>query len=230
MMDNRIVRVSVRDHTLVPASAEVHVVVQVALHTPTTELRGRLMGPRCHFASTIEVAYPLRPLPVPAADADALVARVVVPEASFWDPQSPFLYGGPVELWQDGQCCDTVAVRHGLRWLRWGPQGLRVNDQPFTLRGRRLSGPVTDAVALQLRRAGYNLLVAPIAEPSLWDTGDRLGFLVVGEIDALNPTMLGRVENLRRHPSCLGWLASNPSLALADAIPSERIGLLGLGE
>src|SRR5262249_5856055 len=100
-MSNHIIQVDVHDHALSPVAGEVRVVVRTGFRTPATAVRGRLMGPHCRFAETVEVAYPMRPVPTPAlSDQNELVCRVVVPEVSLWDPQSPFLYAGPVELWE----------------------------------------------------------------------------------------------------------------------------------
>jgi beta-galactosidase/beta-glucuronidase len=41
--------------------------------------------------------------------------RVIIPEASWWEPKTPFLYEGPVELWQDGVLCDRREISHGIR-------------------------------------------------------------------------------------------------------------------
>src|SRR5206468_2968618 len=60
---SRIRQVIVRNRILDPASSELWVTVRVDRRTPTTEVRGRLTGPRCPYATTVEVAYPLRPLP-----------------------------------------------------------------------------------------------------------------------------------------------------------------------
>src|SRR5437763_15625817 len=118
-MSQRIRRVELSDPTLVPAEAEVWVTVHLDRLTPTTAVRGRLMGPTCRYAGTVEVAYPLRSLgpsqKPPASEGPALTTRVVIPEPSFWDPESPFLYHGPVELWEDGERREQVTVRHGLR-------------------------------------------------------------------------------------------------------------------
>src|SRR5262249_21584482 len=161
------------DRSLSPAQAEVHVLVTPQQRTPATEVRGRLMGPNCPYSNTVEVAYALRPLP--GAEGDALVCRVIIPEPSLWEPESPFLYRGPVELWQDGSREDRVTVSHGLRQIQLGPRGLRVNGRPLTLRGREV-GHLSDDEALALRRGGYNLLLAPAeAAALLWDTADRLG-------------------------------------------------------
>ncbi len=232
-MDNRILSVELRDHSLAAAAAEVRVVVRAASRTPQTELRGRLMGPRCPFAATVEVAYPLRPLPPGTpAEGDALVARVPIPEASLWDPQSPFLYGGPVELWEGGRRCDVVQVRHGLRQLRFGPRGLTVNGRPVALRGKEMTSACSDDEALRLRREGYNLFVAPVSEEAvpLWDVGDRLGFLVVGRVDVVDEATLDRLAQLRRHPSYPGWLARDPGLAGEGVLPPDLYGFLGLND
>src|SRR5690349_5726458 len=119
-MPNRVRHAEARDQALSPAQAEVHVLVTPEARTPATEVRGRLMGPSCPYSSTVEIAYALRPLP---AEGEALVCRVIIPEPSLWEPESPFLYRGPVELWQDGACCDRVTLSHGLRNLSLGPRG-----------------------------------------------------------------------------------------------------------
>src|SRR5262249_36609476 len=124
---NRIRQIEVRDRSLVPAEAEVWITVTPECQTTTTELRGRLMGPRCPYAGTVEVAYPLRALPPDrAVESPGLTKRVVIPEACLWELESPFLYQGPIELWQDGQRCDQVTISHGLRSLHLDERGLRI--------------------------------------------------------------------------------------------------------
>ena len=184
--------------------------------TPTTELRGRLTGPRCRFASTVEVAYPLRPFAQLPANFAAPSARVVIPEASLWDPQSPFLYHGQIELWQDGRLCHRVMVSHGLRALTLGPRGLSVNGRPFVLRGRSVS-TLTEDEALALRVAGVNLLVVPVgtATAPLCELADRIGFLVLGEIAAADAASISAVEAVESaaHASCVGWLVRSGDVA-----------------
>jgi hypothetical protein len=207
-VDNRIRRITVRDRMLTPAQAEVWINVEPEQRTPATELRGRLMGPRCLYSSTIEVAYPLRPLPPDQQQpqAGAFTQRIVIPEPSFWEPQCPFLYQGPIELWQDGQRCEQVMVSHGLRFFQRSEGELRVNGRPLTLRARRI-GACSDEEAALWRQAGYNLLIAPVAANSLvvWEQADRFGFLVLGQLgeDADEKRL---VEMLEAHASCLGWL------------------------
>jgi hypothetical protein len=156
------------------------------------------------------VAYPLRPLspsqkPVESA---GLTRRVIIPEASLWEPQCPFLYQGPIELWQDGQHRDQVIVRHGLRSFQWQERGLYVNGRPLTLHGRRIAA-CSEEEAAGLRQKGYNLLIAPVTASSLavWEQADRFGFLVLGQLgEDTGETRL--VEMLCLQASCLGWLSA----------------------
>src|SRR5256714_14482571 len=113
-MSIRILRVHVHDRSLDPAQAEVCVAVVPEHVAATTELRGRLAGPRCLYAATVEVAYPFRPLARPEGSAD-LATCAVIPEPSLWEPDCPFLYHGTAELWEDGACRDRVDLRRGLR-------------------------------------------------------------------------------------------------------------------
>jgi hypothetical protein len=209
-MENRIRRIEVFDHSLDPVAAEMWISVWPEFRTATTQVRGRLMGPCCLYSSTVEVAYPLHPLPAhqQAPESSILTVRAVIPEASLWEPQCPFLYHGPIELWQDGQRSDRVIVRHGLRSLQWSERGLLVNGRPLTLRGQRIAA-CSDHEATGRRQAGYNLLIAPVAANSLavWEQADRFGFLVLGQLgEDADETRL--MEMLRRHASCLGWLSA----------------------
>jgi hypothetical protein len=110
-MGNRIRDTSVVVRRLSAVEAEVDVLVNVEAPTPATELRGRLMGPRCPGVTTVELAYPFRPVQGAAAP----TFRVVIPEPNLWTPETPFVYEGTVELWEDGRCCDRAPISIGLK-------------------------------------------------------------------------------------------------------------------
>lgn len=221
-MTNRILHVELTDRSVIPTEAEVQVLVYPELLDAETQVRGRLMGPRCHFANTVEVAYHLRLWPVPTAR-PAISLRAVIPEASLWEPETPHLYSGPIELWQGIECCETVEVRHGLRYLSVGPRGLRVNGRSLRLRGRMVE-TLDEPTALELRRDGYNLLVTPVHDSSrpVWEMADRIGFLVLGRIEARGDA--GLLRTLASHPSCLGWLSAGGA-ALLDGPPRVLHGV-----
>ena len=223
MTSNRILHIDLRDHSLVPAEAEVHVTVVPEHVDGGTEARGRLMGPRCRFASTVEVAYHLRRVLLPTAR-PALTLRAVIPEASLWEPETPHLYAGPIELWQDGVRCEVAPVRHGLRHISVGPRGLRLNGRAITLRGRE-AATCSDGEALALRLQGYNLLVAPASNASrhIWEMADRLGFFVLGRID--NREQAALTPFLSSHPCCLGWLLSGEGLSLEESPAGTVLGI-----
>lgn len=110
-MSNRIREVQVKQKRWDVVEAELWITVVPEQMTPTTEVRGRLVGPRCPGTTTVEIAYPLQHLPSPAEANTGLIARVVIPDPLTWEPQRPYVYEGPVELWQDGKKCDQAPVR-----------------------------------------------------------------------------------------------------------------------
>src|SRR5438132_13394683 len=124
-MSNRILGVSITDDRLDPYEAELGISLAVEQVTPSTQVRGRLMGPRYLISSTVEVAYPVRDMTGRSGRSTneaALRARVIIPEPSFWEPDNPFLYQGPIELWEDHIRLDEIQVSHGLRVIRAGPK------------------------------------------------------------------------------------------------------------
>lgn len=229
-MDNRIRQIKVQDGPLIPAQTEVWISVVPEKQTPTTELRGRLMGPRCPFSNTVEVAYPLGIAPPghTPPGLPGLTRRVVIPEACLWEPESPFLYRGPIELWQDGRRCDQVTLSRGLRFFYLGQHGLTLNSQPLMLRGRNIV-PGTDEETLMLREQGYNLLIVPIEPATLavWDRADRLGFFVLGRILDHSEETLRCCSLLSQHTSCLGWLVEEGKHPPLDSLPQSKC-LVGL--
>src|SRR5947209_11341595 len=119
-MDNRIREVHIWDSRIEPVEAEVLLSVYPEHLRSSTQVRGRLNGPRCPYTTTVEVAYPLREhsRQYESEGEPRVLSRVLIPEPSLWDPQTPFLYEGPVELWQGGQMCQQVLIRHGLRRIQ----------------------------------------------------------------------------------------------------------------
>jgi hypothetical protein len=109
-MNNRILQVELRTKRADVGEAEIWVSVSAEQMTPTTELRGRWVGPKCPGVTTVEVAYPLRPFPRRPAELTGLAGRVVIPEPNLWEPGCPFVYDGFIELWQDGERCEIRQV------------------------------------------------------------------------------------------------------------------------
>src|SRR5437868_12513844 len=124
-MTNRICHIEIRERSADPAQSELWICVHPERETPATEVVGRFTGPHCRYATTVEVAYPLRRFPRVPEGLQGIARRVVIPEPSFWEPESPFLYDGTIELWENGAAIDCVQLRRGLRSFQLGRGGLR---------------------------------------------------------------------------------------------------------
>jgi hypothetical protein len=207
-MSDRIQAVTIRPTRLTPTEAEVGIAVHVDAATPGLELHGRLMGPQCLYSTTIEVAYRLKMLPCPPSDPPSLLGRVLIPEPSWWDPQSPFLYAGPVELWEGSQKVAEVRTRCGLHYGRGTGDWLAWNGRPLGLtavvrssvRGDELPG---------LRDAGVNLVVVDAdGLADLCDAADEVGMLLAGRADDPTAWLHDPRFHSCRHPSVLGFTAN----------------------
>lgn len=206
-MSGPIRHIQIDDISLAPTQAELRITVTLARDWGNAEVRGRLMGPRCQFSRTVEIAYSLRTLPGQSSDSRSRSFRVIIPEASWWDLQSPFLYEGPLELWQVDQRTDEAWISHGLRSLTLGSQEVRLNGRPVEVKGREIESATAKDFA-SWRTEGINLLLTPVrAETAvLWSLADQFGMLVLGRIADTDPETKERVARLGEHASSLGWL------------------------
>lgn len=169
------------------------------------QIVGTVHGPICRYSTTIEIAYPLRPV---AADRPRQVAaRVVIPEPSWWDAESPFLYAGSVEHRPANGVVTVQPIRFGLRSLQLQPDGPRWNGKPLRLEGL-FAATVTVADLIDWRATGHNLVIVPAeAAATTLTAADDVGMFVLVMVDAASPPE----RDLSRHPSCLGWLAGGES-------------------
>lgn len=118
-MANRILDVQMEIRRLDPLEAEIWIAVTAERVGPATEIRGRMIGPKCEITTTIEVAYPLRPTAHRRGEGPDYAARVVIPEPSLWEPQHPFVYDAVIELWEEGECRDQRKIT-GFRLVQPG--------------------------------------------------------------------------------------------------------------
>jgi len=233
-MPARIDDVTIKPVRLTPTEAELAVEVTYSAAPPACELHGRLIGPTCAYSTTVEVAYPIRRAHVSRDDPRKLIGRVVIPEPSWWDPDSPFLYGGKVELWHDNQKTDAAQVRFGLRNAKLTEMGLIWNGHRLSLPGRRRETYGEDEIS-ELHSRGYKLIVVPTNEANapLWSVADGVGMLMLGLVSSSAPINLAA---LSRSPSCLGWILTidsaderraKKSLALLRHSASDHGHLVG---
>lgn len=203
-MTNLIRDVYVVNHRLDPHETELRVHVEVETLTPTTEIKGKLLGPRSAYASTVEIAYPLREV----RRDDHIEMRVVIPEACWWEPKTPFLYQGAVELWQDGARSERIEICHGIRSLQLTSMGLRLNGKPFVLRGKLVQPEFSETQVASLRDAGMNCLLTARFDASLasWGITDQLGVFVLVEWMDYLESLLRDAKTLNQHASCVGCI------------------------
>jgi hypothetical protein len=222
-MNNRIRSLRIWNYSINPAEAEIWLSVEPEQMTSTTQVRGRLVGPRCAYSSTVEVAYPMREMSrqYERDDIPGLSLRVVIPEPCLWDPQSPFIYEVAAELWQRGQLCDQIRTSHGLYSLKLTLQGLRWNGRPMTLSGVECSR-LTEPEGSELRRAGHNAVLTQVTTETaaLCSLADSLGLFVLARLASRGD--YANAHALSGHVSLLGFVLDSQLLQdpLVNAAPT----------
>jgi hypothetical protein len=195
-------------HALTPACAEVR--VRVAVEDGV--VRGRITGPRCRFASTVEVAYSL--LPIPGEEG---TFRAIIPEPSLWEPECPFLYDVVIESWLDDlqdERPERRVLKYGLRSQARRGESVLVNGRPVAMR-YALDPPQSEEDARALRSRGVNLLCAGLANEKAWDLSDAYGFFLLGRLCKADDEELVWAKRHRSHHACLlAWLVDSPEAAL----------------
>ena len=170
---------------LTQADAEIRFLVSCPGSAGDLHVRGRLMGPRCPYAATVEVAYPLRELErnPDKSGGTGILLRTVIPEPSMWDPESPFLYSGPLGIWQGDKLLEQQTMQLGFIGWGLGTRGLRVNGKYIDLQASVVAGLDAES-ATRLREQNVNCVVVDVgkAPPTTWDIADRYGFFVLGRI------------------------------------------------
>lgn len=194
-MTNSLRELSVRLSRLTPTEAEIVLSLTCALPHATTEIRGRLMGPNCQHSTTIEIAHPVHALPRSSDQPHLRRAHIVIPEPAWWDCESPFLYHGPIELWEHEHKIDEVRLRIGLRHAEWKGETLHWNGRPIELRSEAVA-EIDDGLLHSLRERQVNSVVVPAdLARTVWPIADRAGILVMTD---------GLVEvNGLMHPSAV---------------------------
>jgi hypothetical protein len=109
-MTNRIKEILIYVIRLDATVAELGISVLPDRVTNGTRVQGRVTGPRCAQATTVEVSYPLREASRQYyKEGDPCIRlHVAIPEPNVWDPISPFEYLCKLELWQGDQRCDQT--------------------------------------------------------------------------------------------------------------------------
>jgi beta-galactosidase/beta-glucuronidase len=146
------------------------------------EVRGRLAGPTCVYATTVEVAH------------HVCGNRIIIPEPAWWDPQSPFLYRGLLTVCRDGVELEHEQVQIGLRHTIRADRGLVHNGRRIELTSQRILA-ADEADLLRLRNDGFNAVDVPTATAEqACEIADRIGLFVVADAAAIDPL---------RHPSAI---------------------------
>lgn len=204
LQGNEQIHLRLENAVLTPTEAEIHLDIQLPTGEQAKSIQGRLLGPKCPFATTIEIAYPIKLMPRSGISGSTINARFIIPEPSLWDSQSPFLYEGWIEVESKSGEKWKIGISHGLRALRLALPGLRWNDRKCIVHASSVQDP-SEETLLNLRPTSINALVHDLEEGAreLCHLADRFGFHTLFRIEQ-KPSQ--EILQLGEHVAFLGWI------------------------
>jgi hypothetical protein len=211
----------IQNYKLSISSPEADIWFKVAAQRATagTEVRGRIVGPRCLFEPSVQAVSPLRSVKHVDDGQAEVIVRTSFPHPYFWNPRNPFLYRVVVELWQDEQLCDVSGFDLGFRTTVIGLSGVSVNEEPFLLQGMA-NLPDSLENAIGPRQAGYNLVLADKGQWNLWVRANPMGFLLLERV-TLSRLTPHYIALLYQQPCFLGFVLDKEIFGLPQ-IESEK--------
>lgn len=189
------------------AHARVYAQFQTS-HREGLTLAGRLRGPNCAYADTLQTTLPF----VDRGPGPSLLAEAYLLEPSFWTPDLPHLYRAEVELRSGSEVIARAKRPFALRPLGAIGRKLVLDSRRWVLRGL-LAGEAEDADPPSWRASSMAMVVH---NPSneLCEGASRLGVLLAAQLSA---EQTSEIERLSR------WAAVGiVILPQGAAIPSDR--------
>lgn len=192
-------------------ASDAHARVYAQFQTSETEgltLAGRLRGPTCAYADTLQTTLPF----VDRGPGPSLLAEAYVLEPSFWTPDLPHLYRAELELRRGSEVIARTERPFGLRPLGAIGRKLVLDSRRWVLRGL-LAGEAENA-DLASWRASSMAMVVHNPSDKLCQEASRLGVLIAAQLSA---EQTSEIERLSR------WAAVGIAiLPQGAAVPDER--------
>lgn len=222
---------SVRVLSLRSTPAEAEVLLRVTPERPASgqALAGRVVGPRCEYVSTIEVAYPLREVRSERGEDGSLVARAIIPEPNLWEPARPFGYQVFLNLVEQGGSIGQRSSWVGFRDVALGARlPLSLNGSQFTIRAVWRTGR-RDASIERYRASRYNTIFPTTLDDAarIATSADRFGLFLLPILDQIPE--IEAWQRLRAHASYLGLVLPPAVFAKLVDLPAAPQPELGFG-
>lgn len=210
MADNLLDNLDVFYGELTPARATVYARLEGLEGTEGLSLCGFVRGPRCLYSKTLPASFRLQD----AGPAPTLLAKTVVPDPSYWSPDTPHIYDVTVELKKGGDIIASEVRQIGFKPLGVSGRFFTWEGKPWVLRGVTTRSSNVDSIE-SWRDCSAAIVGACIPNAQLREASEK-GVLCFD---------LG--DGNRSEAECLceaKRLAKFPSLAIANlGRPAENI-------
>ena len=203
MPDNLLDNLDVFYGELTPARGTVYARLEGLASTDGLSLSGTVRGPRCFYSSTLPATFRLQD----AGPGPALLAKALIPDPSYWSPDTPHIYDVTVELRKGGDLIDSEVRQIGFKPLGISGRHFTWEGKPWVLRGASNQTVNADDLSDWQDRSTSILFTEPPTDDQLEAASTRgvLCWLLMPILESTR-TMKNAMWSLTAFPSVAGYL------------------------
>lgn len=131
MPDNLLDNLDVFYGELTPARATVYARLEGLQNSEGLTLSGFVRGPRCYYSKTLPATFRL----LDAGPGPSLLAKSLIPDPSYWSPETPHIYDVTVELRKGADVIASEVRQIGFKPLGISGRFFTWEGKPWILRG-----------------------------------------------------------------------------------------------
>lgn len=183
---------------LTPARATVYARLEGLESTDGLSLSGFVRGPRCFYSKTLPASFRLQD----AGPGPSLLAKSLVPDPSYWSPDTPHIYDVTVELRKGADIIASEVRQIGFKPLGISGRSFTWEGKPWVLRGVQQTSTVeTDLLAWKQHAA---VLVGLPRSDELRTLSER-GVLVYCMLAAETERLQSELRRAARFPAVFAY-------------------------
>jgi glycosyl hydrolase family 2 len=203
---------------LTPARGTVYARLEGLQNSEGLTLSGSVRGPRCYYSKTLPATFRLQD----AGPGPSLLAKSLVPDPSFWSPDTPHIYDVTVELRKGIDVIASDVRQIGFKPLGISGRFFTWEGKPWVLRAANSRTVNADNLVDWSDRCTCILFVHPPTDEQLEHSASR-GILTWTLMPLLErPDKIERAMcSLAQYPSVAGFLILTKRAA--DSIPPRLL-------
>jgi hypothetical protein len=206
---------------LTPARATIYARLEGLKNTDGLSLSGYVRGPRCFYSKTLPATFRLQD----AGPGPSLLSKSLVPDPSYWSPETPHTYDVTVELRKGTDIIASDVRQIGFKPLGISGRSFTWEGKPWVLRGVTDQTADANSIATWQDRSNSLIFLDPPLDEQLRVASER-GILVWVALPlmARTPLLVDAMIAFGQWPCLAGFLIA--AKGQYDKVPEDLLNVV----